>query len=275
MNLKSLSQQIKIKESFLCVGLDIDLSKIPTHILNEKDPIFVFSKSIIDATHKYAVAYKPNLAFFEAYGIKGWKAFEKTIDYINKNYPNHFIIADAKRGDIGNTSGRYAKAFFENYGVDAVTISPYMGRDSIEPFLSFKDKYAVLLTLTSNEGSRDFQYIEQKGVPVYEKVLRLSTKFENAHKLMYVVGATKSENLKSIRNIVPDSFLLIPGVGAQGGNLKEVVQNGINSNCGLIVNSSRGIIYASRGNDFFEKAAEKAFELQKEMSEYLKLFKII
>ena len=196
MNLKSLSQQIKIKESFLCVGLDIDLSKIPTHILNEKDPIFFFSKSIIDATHKYAVAYKPNLAFFEAYGIKGWKAFGKTIDYINKNYPNHFIIADAKRGDIGNTSGRYAKAFFENYGVDAVTISPYMGRDSIEPFLSFKDKYAVLLTLTSNEGSRDFQYIEQKGVPVYEKVLRLSTKFENAHKLMYVVGATKSENLK-------------------------------------------------------------------------------
>ena len=275
MNLKSLSQQIKIKESFLCVGLDIDLSKIPTHILNEKDPIFVFSKSIIDATHKYAVAYKPNLAFFEAYGIKGWKAFEKTIDYINKNYPNHFIIADAKRGDIGNTSGRYAKAFFENYGVDAVTISPYMGRDSIEPFLSFKDKYAVLLTLTSNEGSRDFQYIEQKGVPVYEKVLRLSTKFENAHKLMYVVGATKSENLKSIRNIVPDSFLLIPGVGAQGGNLKEVVLNGINSNCGLIVNSSRGIIYASQGNDFVEKAAEKAFELQKEMSEYLKLFKII
>ena len=275
MNLKSLSQQIKIKESFLCVGLDIDLSKIPTHILNEKDPIFVFSKSIIDATHKYAVAYKPNLAFFEAYGIKGWKAFGKTIDYINKNYPNHFIIADAKRGDIGNTSGRYAKAFFENYGVDAVTISPYMGRDSIEPFLSFKDKYAVLLTLTSNEGSRDFQYIEQKGVPVYEKVLRLSTKFENAHKLMYVVGATKSENLKSIRNIVPDSFLLIPGVGAQGGNLKEVVLNGINSNCGLIVNSSRGIIYASQENDFIEKAAEKAFELQKEMSEYLKLFKII
>ncbi len=275
MNLKSLSQQIKIKESFLCVGLDIDLSKIPSHILNEKDPIFVFSKSIIDATHKYAVAYKPNLAFFEAYGIEGWKAFEKTIDYINKNYPNHFIIADAKRGDIGNTSGRYAKAFFENYGVDAVTISPYMGRDSIEPFLSYKDKYAVLLTLTSNEGSRDFQYIEQKGVPVYEKVLRLSTKFQNSHKLMYVVGATKSENLKSIRNIVPDSFLLIPGVGAQGGNLKEVVRNGINSNCGLIVNSSRGIIYASRGNDFFEKAAEKAFELQKEMSEYLKLFKII
>ena len=275
MNLKSLSQQIKIKESFLCVGLDIDLSKIPSHILNEKDPIFVFSKSIIDATHKYAVAYKPNLAFFEAYGIEGWKAFEKTIDYINKNYPNHFIIADAKRGDIGNTSGRYAKAFFENYGVDAVTISPYMGRDSIEPFLSYKDKYAVLLTLTSNEGSRDFQYIEQKGVPVYEKVLRLSTKFQNSHKLMYVVGATKSENLKSIRNIVPDSFLLIPGVGAQGGNLKEVVRNGINSNCGLIVNSSRGIIYASRGNDFVEKAAEKAFELQNEMSEYLKLFKII
>ena len=275
MNLKSLSQQIKIKESFLCVGLDIDLSKIPAHILNEKDPIFVFSKSIIDATHKYAVAYKPNLAFFEAYGIKGWKAFEKTIDYINKNYPNHFIIADAKRGDIGNTSERYAKAFFENYRVDAVTISPYMGRDSIEPFLSFKDKYGVLLTLTSNEGSRDFQYIEQKGIPIYEKVLRLSTKFENSHKLMYVVGATKSENLKSIRNIVPDSFLLIPGIGVQGGNLKEVVRNGINSNCGLIVNSSRGIIYASQGNDFAEKAAEKAFELQKEMSEYLKLFKIV
>ena len=275
MNLKSLYQQIKIKESFLCVGLDIDLTKIPIHILDEEDPIFVFSKSIIDATHKYAVAYKPNLAFFEAYGVKGWKAFEKTIDYLKKNYPNHFIIADAKRGDIGNTSGRYAKAFFENYGVDAVTISPYMGRDSIEPFLSFKDKYAVLLALTSNEGSGDFQYIEEKGVTLYEKVLRLSTKFKNSHKLMYVVGATKSENLKSIRNIVPDSFLLIPGVGAQGGNLKEVVLNGINSNCGLIVNSSRGIIYASQGDDFVEKAAEKAFELQKEMSEYLKLFKII
>ena len=274
MNLKSLSQQIRIKESFLCVGLDIDLSKIPIHILDEEDPIFVFSKSIIDATHKYAIAYKPNLAFFEAYGIKGWKAFEKTIDYLKKNYPNHFIIADAKRGDIGNTSGRYAKAFFENYGVDAVTISPYMGRDSIEPFLSFKDKYAVLLALTSNEGSRDFQYIEEKGVPVYEKVLRLSKKFKNSHKLMYVVGATKSENLKSIRKIVPDSFLLIPGIGAQGGNLKDVVRNGINSNCGLIVNSSRGIIYASQGNDFSEKAAEKAFELQKEMSEYLKLFNV-
>ena len=275
MNLKSLSQQIKIKESFLCVGLDIDLSKIPSHILNEKDPIFVFSKSIIDATHKYAVAYKPNLAFFEAYGIEGWKAFEKTIDYINKNYPNHFIIADAKRGDIGNTAGRYAKAFFENFGVDAVTISPYMGRDSIEPFLSYKDKYAVLLALTSNEGSRDFQFSEDKGVPLYEKVLRLSTKFKNSNKLMYVVGATKSENLMAIRKIVPDSFLLIPGVGAQGGNLKEVVQNGINSNCGLLVNSSRGIIYASSGTDFSTKAAEKAFNMQKEMSEYLKQFKII
>ena len=275
MNLESLSQQIKIKESFLCVGLDIDLSKIPTHILNEKDPIFVFSKSIIDATHKYAVAYKPNLAFFEAYGIEGWKAFEKTIDYINKNYPNHFIIADAKRGDIGNTAGRYAKAFFENFGVDAVTISPYMGRDSIEPFLSYKDKYAVLLALTSNEGSRDFQFSEDKGVPLYEKVLRLSTKFKNSNKLMYVVGATKSENLIAIRKIVPDSFLLIPGVGAQGGNLKEVVQNGINSNCGLLVNSSRGIIYASSGTDFSTKAAEKAFNMQKEMSEYLKQFKIV
>ncbi|MEC8598722.1 MAG: orotidine-5'-phosphate decarboxylase [Bacteroidota bacterium] len=275
MNIDSLYQQIKVKESFLCVGLDVDLNKIPPHLLNEKDPIFSFSKGIIDATHSFTVAYKPNLAFFEAYGLKGWKAFEKTIDYLNKNYPNHFIIADAKRGDIGNTSGRYAKAFFENFGVDAVTISPYMGRDSIEPFLSYKDKYAVLLALTSNEGSRDFQFSEDKGVPLYEKVLRLSTKFKNSNKLMYVVGATKSENLIAIRKIVPDSFLLIPGVGAQGGNLKEVVQNGINSNCGLLVNSSRGIIYASSGTDFSTKAAEKAFNLQKEMSEYLKQFKII
>ena len=275
MNIDSLYQQIKVKESFLCVGLDVDLNKIPPHLLNEKDPIFSFSKGIIDATHSFSVAYKPNLAFFEAYGLKGWKAFEKTIDYLNKNYPNHFIIADAKRGDIGNTAGRYAKAFFENFGVDAVTISPYMGRDSIEPFLSYKDKYAVLLALTSNKGSRDFQFSEDKGVPLYEKVLRLSTKFKNSNKLMYVVGATKSENLIAIRKIVPDSFLLIPGVGAQGGNLKEVVQNGINSNCGLLVNSSRGIIYASSGTDFSTKAAEKAFNLQKEMSEYLKQFKII
>ena len=275
MNIDSLYQQIKVKESFLCVGLDVDLNKIPPHLLNEKDPIFSFSKGIIDATQSFTVAYKPNLAFFEAYGLKGWKAFEKTIDYLNKNYPNHFIIADAKRGDIGNTAGRYAKAFFENFGVDAVTISPYMGRDSIEPFLSYKDKYAVLLALTSNKGSRDFQFSEDKGVPLYEKVLRLSTKFKNSNKLMYVVGATKSENLIAIRKIVPDSFLLIPGVGAQGGNLKEVVQNGINSNCGLLVNSSRGIIYASSGTDFSTKAAEKAFNMQKEMSEYLKQFKII
>ena len=275
MNIDSLYQQIKEKESFLCVGLDVDLNKIPPHLLNEKDPIFSFSKGIIDATHSFTVAYKPNLAFFEAYGLKGWQAFEKTIDYLNKNYPNHFIIADAKRGDIGNTAGRYAKAFFENFGVDAVTISPYMGRDSIEPFLSYKDKYAVLLALTSNEGSRDFQFSEDKGVPLYEKVLRLSTKFKNSNKLMYVVGATKSKNLIAIRKIVPDSFLLIPGVGAQGGNLKEVVQNGINSNCGLLVNSSRGIIYASSGTDFSTKAAEKAFNMQKEMSEYLKQFKII
>ena len=275
MNIDSLYQQIKVKESFLCVGLDVDLNKIPPHLLNEKDPIFSFSKGIIDATHSFTVAYKPNLAFFEAYGLKGWKAFEKTIDYLNKNYPNHFIIADAKRGDIGNTAGRYAKAFFENFGVDAVTISPYMGKDSIEPFLSYKDKYAVLLALTSNEGSRDFQFSEDNGVPLYEKVLRLSTKFKNSNKLMYVVGATKSENLIAIRKIVPDSFLLIPGVGAQGGNLKEVVQNGINSNCGLLVNSSRGIIYASSGTDFSTKAAEKAFNMQKEMSEYLKQFKII
>ena len=275
MNIDSLYQQIKEKESFLCVGLDVDLNKIPPHLLNEKDPIFSFSKGIIDATHSFTVAYKPNLAFFEAYGLKGWQAFEKTIDYLNKNYPNHFIIADAKRGDIGNTAGRYAKAFFENFGVDAVTISPYMGRDSIEPFLSYKDKYAVLLALTSNKGSRDFQFSEDKGVPLYEKVLRLSTKFKNSNKLMYVVGATKSENLIAIRKIVPDSFLLIPGVGAQGGNLKEVVQNGINSNCGLLVNSSRGIIYASSGTDFSTKAAEKAFNMQKEMSEYLKQFKII
>ena len=259
MNLKSLSQQIKIKESFLCVGLDIDLSKIPIHILDEEDPIFVFSKSIIDATHKYAIAYKPNLAFFEAYGIKGWKAFEKTIDYLKKNYPNHFIIADAKRGDIGNTSGRYAKAFFENYGVDAVTISPYMGRDSIEPFLSFKDKYAVLLALTSNEGSRDFQYLEEKGVPLYEKVLRLSKKFKNSHKLMYVVGATKDDYFKKIRALIPESFLLIPGVGSQGGDINKVVKNLTKTSKNILINVSRAIIYASNSKEYLD-AAEKSVD---------------
>lgn len=264
-----LFKHIHDKKSFLCVGLDIDLDKIPPHLLQEEDPIFSFGKAIIDATHNYAVAYKPNLAFFESYGLQGWEAFGKILDYLNTNFPEHFTIADAKRGDIGNTAGRYAKAFFETYGVDAVTVAPYMGKDAVEPFLAFEGKHAILLALTSNPGAADFQYTREDGQHLYEKVLKNSIEWKNSERLMYVVGATKAEALISIRKQVPNAFLLVPGVGAQGGSLEEVSKNGLNAQCGLLVNSSRGILYASRGNDFAQAAALQAKKLQAEMQLHL------
>lgn len=266
MTLEKLTQQIHNKKSFLCVGLDVDLEKIPAHLLQEEDPIFAFAKAIIDATHDLCVAYKPNTAFFEAYGVKGWQALEKTINYLNENHPNHFTIADAKRGDIGNTSTRYAKAFFEDLNFDSVTIAPYMGKDSVEPFLAFEDKFAILLALTSNGGSADFQTKTVDGKPLYQEVLKTASQYENSDRLMYVVGATKAEYLTEIRNIIPDAFLLIPGVGAQGGSLNEVVKYGKNEQVGLLVNSSRGIIYASQEKDFAQAARAKALELQEEMA---------
>lgn len=269
MNKQKLIDQIKVKKSFLCIGLDVDLEKIPQHLLVLDDPIFEFNKQIIDATHQLAVAYKPNTAFYEAYGIKGWKALSKTIDYINKNYPEIFTIADAKRGDIGNTSTRYAKAFFEDMKFDSVTVAPYMGSDSVEPFLAFADKFTILLALTSNKGGLDFQILEDKnGLTLYEKVLQESKTWKNSDQLMYVVGATRPEYLQKIRKIVPDSFLLVPGIGAQGGSLQDVCKYGLTDEVGLLINSSRGIIYASSGDDFVKKAREKALELQKEMEVY-------
>jgi len=270
MNKRQLIEQIKIKKSFLCIGLDVDLEKIPSHLLALEDPIFEFNKQIIDATHHLAVAYKPNTAFYEAYGIKGWKSLQKTIDYINQNHPEIFTIADAKRGDIGNTSTRYAKAFFEDLNFDSVTVVPYMGSDSVEPFLAFADKFTILLALTSNKGGLDFQVLkDDKGVTLYERVLQESKTWQNSDQLMYVVGATRPEYFKKIRKIVPDHFLLVPGVGAQGGNLQEVCKYGMNDNVGLLVNSSRGIIYASSGKDFAVKAQEKTLELQQEMAKIL------
>ena len=269
MTLQKLTQQIQKKKSFLCVGLDIDLEKIPAHLLQEEDPIFAFAKAIIDATHDLCVAYKPNTAFFEAYGVKGWQALEKTINYLNENYPDHFTIADAKRGDIGNTSTRYAKAFYEDLNFDSVTIAPYMGKDSVEPFLAFEDKFAILLALTSNAGSADFQTKSVDGKPLYQEVLKTASQYQNSERLMYVVGATKAEYLSDIRAIVPDAFLLVPGVGAQGGSLSEVVKYGKNDQVGLLVNSSRGIIYASVESDFAQAARAKALELQQEMAALL------
>jgi orotidine-5'-phosphate decarboxylase len=269
MKTEEIVSQIKKKKSFLCVGLDTDLEKIPKHLLQEEDPIFSFNKAIIDATQEYCVAYKPNIAFYEAYGLKGWKSLEKTIKYLNSNYPEQFTIADAKRGDIGNTSTRYAKAFFEELAFDSITIAPYMGRDSVEPFLEFTDKHTILLALTSNQGAFDFQTKTIENKELYKEVLAVSKTYKNADNLMYVVGATKAEYLKDIRKIIPDSFLLVPGVGAQGGNLQEVCKYGINSNIGLLVNSSRGIIYASNNEDFASKAALKAEEIQKQMEEEL------
>jgi orotidine-5'-phosphate decarboxylase len=270
MNKQKLIEQIRRKKSFLCIGLDVDKAKLPQHLLKEADPIFEFNKAVIDATHHLAVAYKPNTAFYEAYGLEGWKSLEKTINYLNENYPEVFTIADAKRGDIGNTSSRYAEAFFEDLAFDSVTVAPYMGSDSIEPFLAFKDKFAIMLALTSNKGGLDFQVgTDQQGEALYEKVLRTSLGWSNSDRLMYVVGATRPEYFEKIRRIVPNHFLLVPGVGAQGGSLSDVCQYGLNSEVGLLVNSSRGIIYASSGKDFAEKAAEKASELQEEMDAIL------
>ncbi len=266
MTQHQLTTQIKKKKSFLCIGLDVDLDKIPPHLLQEEDPIFAFNKAIIDATHQLCVAYKPNTAFYEAYGLKGWKALEKTINYINENHPDIFTIADAKRGDIGNTSTMYAKAFFEDLAFDSVTVAPYMGKDSVEPFLAFENKHTILLALTSNEGAFDFQTKTIDGKELYKQVLETSKTWKNAENLMYVVGATKAEYLADIRNIIPDSFLLVPGVGAQGGNLQDVCKYGMNTHVGLLINSSRGIIYASNGADFALAAANKAEELQKEMA---------
>ena len=269
MTTQQLTEQIQLKNSFLSVGLDVDLTKIPQHLLETEDPIFEFNKAIIDATHDLCVSYKPNVAFYEAYGIKGWQALQKTINYINENYPGMFTIADAKRGDIGNTSSMYAKAFFEDMDFDSVTVAPYMGKDSVEPFLAFENKHTILLALTSNEGAFDFQTQKIDGKEVYKQVLETSKTWKNSENLMYVVGATKAEYLTDIRKIVPDSFLLIPGVGAQGGSLSDVCKYGMNTNIGLLIASSRSIIYASNQKDFAEKAREEALKMQQEMASIL------
>tara|TARA_R110002051_G_scaffold56554_2_gene105232 strand:+ start:10493 stop:11314 length:822 start_codon:yes stop_codon:yes gene_type:complete len=272
MTTQELVAQIHKKQSFLCIGLDTDLEKIPEFLLEEEDPIFSFNKGIIDATHHLCVAYKPNIAFYEAYGVKGWSSLRKTIEYLNAHYPEIFTIADAKRGDIGNTSTRYAKAFFEDLNFDSITIAPYMGRDSVEPFLEFKNKHTILLALTSNTGAFDFQTKITDGQELYKEVLSVSTTYKGSENLMYVVGATKAEYLKEIRNIVPNSFLLVPGVGAQGGSLEDVCTYGITKDVGLLINSSRGIIYASNQKDYAEAAELKARELQLAMAkEILKL----
>ncbi|WP_224490005.1 orotidine-5'-phosphate decarboxylase [Robertkochia flava] len=269
MTNQQLEAQIRKKKSFLCVGLDTDLNKIPEHLKKEKDPLFSFNKAIVDATHDLAVAYKPNIAFYEAHGIPGWESLKKTIDYINERYPEVFTIADAKRGDIGNTAAMYARAFFQDMNFDSVTVAPYMGRDSVEPFLEFEGKHTILLALTSNPGAFDFQTIEHSGKALYKQVLETSSTYKHADRLMYVVGATKAEYLGEIRKIVPDNFLLVPGVGAQGGSLDEVCKYGMNDQVGLLINSSRGIIYASSGTDFDQVAREKAADLQSQMASWL------
>ena len=270
MTQSSLLEQIKAKKSFLCVGLDVDRDRIPESLNNEPDAIFAFCKRIIEATAPFCVAYKPNIAFFEAYGLEGWKSLEKIMDFLNQQYPEVFTIADAKRADIGNTSKRYAKAYFEQFEFDSVTIAPYMGKDSVEPFLEYEGKHAILLALTSNEGASDFQFLNTEGKPLFEQVIEKSRNWQNADQLMYVVGATKAQALQKIRTLIPDSFLLIPGVGAQGGSLEEVAINGLNQQCGLLVNSSRGIIYASSGNDFDQVAGQVARDLQEEMAFHLR-----
>ena len=280
MTTLQLIDQIKTKKSFLCIGLDVDLNKIPPHLLQLEDPIFEFNKAIIDATHDLAVSYKPNTAFYEAHGIKGWMSLQKTIQYINENHPEIFTIADAKRGDIGNTSSMYAKAFFEDLNFDSITVAPYMGKDSVEPFLAFENKHTIMLALTSNEGAFDFQTLSTTsegavGQELYKQVLETSKSWKNAQNLMYVVGATKAEYFTEIRKIVPDSFLLVPGVGAQGGSLSEVCKYGMNGTIGLLINSSRGIIYASNGIDFAEKARAEALKMQQEMEEIISVkFKV-
>jgi orotidine 5'-phosphate decarboxylase len=271
MTREELIKQIRTKQSFLCVGLDTDIKKIPQHLLQADDPIFEFNKAIIDATAPYSVAYKPNLAFYESLGVKGLLAFERTVAYLNENYPEQFIIADAKRGDIGNTSQMYARTFFETYNLDALTVAPYMGEDSVTPFLAYEGKWVILLALTSNKGSHDFQLMEDaQGTRLFEHVLTKSQTWGNADNMMYVVGATQGEAFKDIRRHAPNYFLLVPGIGAQGGSLHDVCQYGMNKDCGLLVNSSRGIIYASNGVDFAQVAAEKAREIQEEMARELK-----
>ena len=270
MNKQQLVDQIRKKQSFLCVGLDTDLKKFPECVLSEEDPIFTFNKAIIDATAPYCIAYKPNLAFYECFGVEGWIAFEKTIKYIRTNYPEQFIIADAKRGDIGNTSAMYARAFFEDLDVDALTVAPYMGEDSVTPFLNYKDKWVVLLALTSNKGSHDFQLIEDNnGKRLFEEVLDKSQQWANDEQMMYVVGATQGKLFADIRKHVPHHFLLVPGVGAQGGSLEEVCKYGMTPECGLIVNSSRGIIYADNTPNYAQAAGEAAKALQQEMADML------
>ena len=271
MNKQQLFENIKRKKSFLCVGLDTDIKKIPEHLLKEEDPIFAFNKVIIDATAPYCIAYKPNLAFYESMGVKGWIAFEKTVQYIKSNYPDQFIIADAKRGDIGNTSAMYARTFFGELDIDSVTVAPYMGEDSVTPFLTYEGKWVILLALTSNKGSHDFQLTEDKdGERLFEKVLRKSQEWANDGNMMYVVGATQGRMFEDIRKIVPNHFLLVPGIGAQGGSLEEVCKYGMTSECGLIVNSSRAIIYADKSENFAKVAREEARKVQAQMEEQLK-----
>ena len=269
MTTQQLTDNIRQKKSFLCIGLDGDMDKIPKHLLATEDPLFEFNKAIIDATHDLAVAYKPNTAFYELYGAKGWLSFEKTIAYINHKHPEIFTIADAKRGDIGNTSSMYAKAFLEDLGFDSITVAPYMGRDSVEPFLAVKRKFTILLALTSNEGAFDFQTQSINGTELYKQVIQTSQTWSNSENLMYVVGATKAEYFAEIRKIVPNSFLLVPGVGAQGGSLEEVCKYGLSDNVGLLVNSSRGIIYASSGEDFDVAARAEAIKIQQQMQQIL------
>ncbi|MGQ1946112.1 orotidine-5'-phosphate decarboxylase [Geofilum sp. OHC36d9] len=270
MTSAELFEQIKIKKSFLCVGLDTDIQKIPRFLMDTSDPVFAFNKEIIDATHDLAVAYKPNLAFYESLGVNGWNSLEKTVNYIRYNYPDLFIIADAKRGDIGNTSSLYARAFFDAMEFDAVTVAPYMGEDSVKPFLTYVDKWVILLALTSNKGADDFQYMNENNERLFERVIKTSSKWGNEGNMMYVVGATRAGMLSDIRKIIPNHFLLVPGVGAQGGSLAEVARHGLNSQCGLLVNSSRQIIYAGEGNDFARKARAAANTVRDEMAELLK-----
>ena len=275
MTRQQLFDNRKRKQTFLCVGLDPDIKKIPEHLLRCDNPIFEFNRQIIDATAPYAVAYKPNLAFYECLGTEGWIAFEKTVNYIRQQYPDQFIIADAKRGDIGNTSRMYAQSFFEHLGVDAVTVAPYMGEDSVTPFLGYEGKWVVLLALTSNKGSHDFQLTEDaEGGSLFENVITTASKWAGPEALMYVVGATQGRMFEDIRRVAPDNFLLVPGVGAQGGSLEEVCRYGLTSDCGLLVNSSRGIIFASNGVDFAERAAEEAKKLQIQMADELKKFSV-
>lgn len=271
MNREELFNIIKKKQSFLCIGLDTDINKIPPHLLDSEDPVFEFNKQIVDKTHDLAIAYKPNIAFYESMGAKGWNSLAKTVNYIKETTDEILIIADAKRGDIGNTSAMYAKTFFNTYNFDAVTLAPYMGYDTISPFLEYKDKWSIILALTSNNSAADFQYLRDKSSDelLYESVLSTASKWGNTDNIMFVVGATKAESLRNVRKFAPDNFLLVPGVGAQGGSLEEVAKNGMNSHCGLLVNSSRGIIYASKEKEFAVIAREKALELQTEMAEYL------